>query len=272
MALHAQVNRFFYDYTYAPDSLQPAVLKKEIMILDVVGNEGSVFMSYKKFRADSLASADPQKFMQQAMGNGAAILGDFTYTVKKTYPDRKVYFYEKIGKDLYQVRDDKKLNWIISPEKRQTGNYLTQKAVLIFGGREWEAWFTTAIPLQEGPYKFHGLPGLIVKIEDKTHTHSLVLAGHETVSTAGEQKSPHFKSYVNEFQVDEQQFKRLWKASLNDPGKILAGSGTSSHKTVVFNNGVRSEGTTREMAGSILKARKEREKRYSNKIEPDLYQ
>jgi GLPGLI family protein len=31
------------------------------------------------------------------------------------------------------------------------------------------------LPIQDGPYKFHGLPGLILKIEDETKSHSFAL-------------------------------------------------------------------------------------------------
>ena len=34
------------------------------------------------------------------------------------------------------------------------------------GGRECVAWFSKDIPLNEGPYKFRGLPGLIFEILD----------------------------------------------------------------------------------------------------------
>src|SRR5690606_1469092 len=41
-----------------------------------------------------------------------------------------------------------------------------QRADIRFGGRDWVAWFTTEIPIPDGPYKFCGLPGLIVSIAD----------------------------------------------------------------------------------------------------------
>ena len=43
---------------------------------------------------------------------------------------------------------------------------LCQRADVDFGGRHWVAWFTPEIPVPDGPYKFCGLPGLIVQIAD----------------------------------------------------------------------------------------------------------
>lgn len=36
-----------------------------------------------------------------------------------------------------------------------------------YAGRNWTAWFAKDIPIFEGPYYFHGLPGLIISIEDR---------------------------------------------------------------------------------------------------------
>ena len=44
--------------------------------------------------------------------------------------------------------------------------YDCRKATVEFGGRSYTAWFTPEIPLPFGPYKFGGLPGLILKLED----------------------------------------------------------------------------------------------------------
>jgi GLPGLI family protein len=70
--------------------------------------------------------------------------------------------------DKYKIKEDKKLEWKILPDQQKIGEYKVQKATTSFGGRDWTAWFTTDIPIQDGPYVFYGLPGLIVKIEDAT--------------------------------------------------------------------------------------------------------
>lgn len=44
--------------------------------------------------------------------------------------------------------------------------YECQLAECDFGGRHYSAWFTTDLPLPYGPYKFGGLPGLILQMQD----------------------------------------------------------------------------------------------------------
>ena len=56
--------------------------------------------------------------------------------------------------------------WQITSETDTIHDYVCQKAICDFGGRTWEAWFTMEIPISDGPYKFCGLPGLIIDIAD----------------------------------------------------------------------------------------------------------
>lgn len=60
-------------------------------------------------------------------------------------------------------------------EKQKIGDLDCQKAEVDYGGRHWTAWFLESVNLQEGPYVFCGLPGLIVKITDSRSDYNFSL-------------------------------------------------------------------------------------------------
>ena len=64
------------------------------------------------------------------------------------------------------------MQWTLGTEKQTICGYQCQKATCHWRGRDYEAWFTSAIPLKSGPWKFGGLPGLIMKIYDTKHLYT----------------------------------------------------------------------------------------------------
>lgn len=58
-------------------------------------------------------------------------------------------------------------NWHITDEHKEIGSFISIKANTSFRGRNYSAWFTTEIPINVGPWKFHGLPGLILEVYDE---------------------------------------------------------------------------------------------------------
>lgn len=56
-------------------------------------------------------------------------------------------------------------NWKLEDDQKEVLGYKCNRATVLFRGREFEAWYTPAIPVQNGPYKFHGLPGLILEVK-----------------------------------------------------------------------------------------------------------
>lgn len=147
----------------------------------------------------------------------------FGYKVEKIYPEMKVIFEEALQNGITPIKlgyvDNTKFNWKILSDKVKIGTYNTQKATTEFGGRQWIAWFTTDLPFQDGPYKFYGLPGLIVKIEDEGKNYSWELKGNKKVDnfeelSYAEKISPlgsgkrvevsreKFESSINEFKKD----------------------------------------------------------------------
>lgn len=80
----------------------------------------------------------------------------------------KTHFYGTVGSSVLSYVNDKISNWKLIDETKTINSLICQKAQLKFKGRDWIAWYSNEIPFPYGPYKFGGLPGLIVKITDKT--------------------------------------------------------------------------------------------------------
>ena len=64
------------------------------------------------------------------------------------------------------------MQWTLESEKQTICDYQSQRATCHWRGRDYEAWFTSAIPLKSGPWKFGGLPGLIMMIYDTKHLYT----------------------------------------------------------------------------------------------------
>ncbi len=108
----------------------------------------------------------------------------FGYRILKKYPlskDNGIQFIDGIERKLFAYEEKLKFDWKILPDTATINTYATQKATTNFGGRTWFAWFTTKIPFQDGPYKFGGLPGLIVKLQDSEENYFWTLIGNKNI-------------------------------------------------------------------------------------------
>lgn len=278
LAVHAQETRFIYEYEFVPDIHQKDKKKRELMALDTTPG-GSSFRSMYAIKTDSLTYA-----VMNPSGGGTLSLntgGDtfrrlasmkenniISYKITKDYPSYTTYFYDMIDHYLYKVKEDEPMKWKISPEKMRIGGYETQKASTDFGGRTWTAWFTPDIPIQDGPYKFHGLPGLIVKIEDGTQTHSMTLIAQNKIPAqdANQVKPAGFRLYSSEVTASKNEFRKAWKDYISNPSKDISTMGTK-----MINDG-KVITDQQDMKRSIEKRVREREEKYNNKIEPGLYE
>lgn len=281
----SQTNRFFYNYKFVTDSTDKGNVKEATMLLDI-DQDKSVYLDHAKYVADSTNNAELNKQLKLNSSNitinkseGSSLV---KYKVIKEYPNFKTHLYTSVSTDNYKVQEDKKPEWKIFPDQQKIGEYNTQKATTNYLGRQWTAWFTTEIPFQDGPYKFYGLPGLIVKIEDKTGTHSMILVGNKKINKAKDDEASlpdAVKSLglnTNEIEVSKQQFKKVWKNYKNDPTKNMREmmlKNSDTHK-VVFktkSSDGREISDPNQVFREMEKNIKEGFKKNNNPIEKDLY-
>lgn len=212
----AQNQRFIYEYKFVTDSTNKNNADQDIMYLDIA-KKGSKFYSKKLFIADSIREDRIAKGMRDFSGID---YGKISFSVEKSYPDYKILFFNPLEVDYYKVTDHRKMDWKILPEKEKIGEFNAQKATTDFAGRQWTAWFVPDLPIQDGPYKFHGLPGMIIKIEDKTQSHSFVLKGIAKIPNNQEWKSDSEKKIVGSMvEVDPDQYKKQFIDHRKNPNK-----------------------------------------------------
>lgn len=260
----AQNKRFIYEYKFISDSTKIDDVKTEMMFLDTT-KDGSKYYSYTVFNSDSIMKVDLEK---QLAATGSINVksdmqkGSVRYSVTKTYPDYKINLHRRLGMEAYNISDDRKINWKILSEKEKIGEWNVQKAETDFASRHWIAWFSTEIPVQDGPYKFRGLPGLIVKIEDKTGSHKMELKGIKNIT--GNVDINVFE--VKEIAVNSKQFQKVLKEYENDPTKGIKQIQMGGTSIVLTGK----DGTSTKIAKEQEERLKARIKKDNNRIELDI--
>lgn len=118
--------------------------------------------------------------------------------------------------------DIPRLKWEFSTDDEENMyGYICNKATTRFGGREYTAWYTLDIPLQYGPYKFRGLPGLILKIEDADKMFIWELASF----TASKSGIYRYK-YDKEQKCTPKEASKAIKRMMTTPYSFLHSAGT----------------------------------------------
>lgn len=173
---NAQSQKFIYEYKFALDSTKPTEFKEELMDL-VIQPKGSIFFSENEYLKDLRLNKLSENKIKSGSIDAGGLYSDFVSRIVKSYPTYNLSYYIGIAGNSYLVNDNLTPDWKISQEKKIIGDYEVQKAEANIFDRHWVAWFTTAIPIQDGPYVFHALPGLIIQIEDKKGLHSFILKG-----------------------------------------------------------------------------------------------
>jgi GLPGLI family protein len=137
---------------------------------------------------------------------------------------------DQIINDKYYYEDSLNLfNWHIYPDTATISGYLCQRAETNFRGRHYISWFTNQVPVSNGPLKFGGLPGLIVKLQDDRGRYSFILLSFEKLS----KKLPINFSKASAKLVSRNKLRELKRAFFEDPVSVLNSMGSS----ITFNSG-----------------------------------
>lgn len=135
---------------------------------------------------DSLQSTPEGDAKYKEMTRGAYMSGkiddiprrDGSYYIFKSMTNGKMRYYDVNGVEKYCYEEEVPLiEWELTDNAKTILGYECQMATGDLHGRKWTVWFTPEIPVMNGPWKFSGLPGLILEATDDSGLYNFTATG-----------------------------------------------------------------------------------------------
>ena len=177
LSLSAQQNNTFptdYECLYEYKVTTSKSITDTYTTILQIGRDCSCFMDYTAFQSDSVnatpqaSDEDIKKYQMQEMKNSLF----FDQTVLQNHPQGEMSVYSVIPPDYYMYKEKLcPIQWSLSNETDTVCGYVCQKATGEYGGRKWVVWYAPEIPTTYGPWKFCGLPGLVMRAYDTENIH-----------------------------------------------------------------------------------------------------
>lgn len=217
--------RILYQYTQLNDTVK-RIGFTERMRLDVA-DAYTKFYSENKYLNDSIVK------QQEASGMSIAeILANrnslpnyhVSSSIFQNYPQTgKLTYYHTIFLNKFTYQEYTPIaHWEITDSTDMFLGYKVQKAILQYAGRTYEVWFAPEIALPYGPWKFSGLPGLILKACDTKHYLVYEAIGIQQFT---KENAPVFDFYElkrkNILAVTRENYLKNWHQMLKNPYAAL---------------------------------------------------
>ena len=208
-----------YEYIVTDGVLNRTEIRTDIL---QVGSKKSKYFEYATYQIDSVVykrdiyNITRGEFVN--IFNTYKVIPGSSFTVLKDYREKTMNYYDNVFIDYFVYPDSVAIGWQLENDTLYVCGYLCRKARTNFRGRNWTAYYTDEIPVSDGPWKFSGLPGLILKVEDSDKEHIFTAI---SIRTANSNIYVYKKSL---FKTNRERFNKQLKDYRTDAGKIISGS------------------------------------------------
>lgn len=209
--LGKSTHNFYYKVSFSAD--KNSSHKKEAIGLLQIGENVSKFFDFNQLKQDSIF----QKYEHKEVLNAGEV--EEILNMRAAWSNEIVKFTEKLTvqdkfRDLYQYEEvNPTFNWKLENGSKQILNYDCKKATLQYGGRMYTAWYTEEIPINNGPYKFGGLPGLILEIHDSNNDFHF-----EAIAVDQKPLPLYLRNDKKIFLVSKEKFRSVQISYYENPG------------------------------------------------------
>lgn len=158
-----------YEYTEFDPSLEKNQLLMHEVILQI-GDSLVSCMDYQKYLSDSVWVSLGDVDFYEAL-NKTNIYRQTTH--ERTLRNRMTG--KILLNDMFSHRDFSyeepvpDFGWELSEDTMTVCGYLCRKATCDFRGRKWTVWYAEELAIDAGPWKFCGLPGLVLQAKDENN-------------------------------------------------------------------------------------------------------
>lgn len=160
---------------------------------------------------------------QQAAGNGGDANTQVIINDLSTATRRVIHFIPFTNdRTLSYEEPIEPMAWEITQRQDTVAGYRCMEAEATFRGRRYRVWFTPEIPLNIGPWKFAGLPGLLLRAEDATGSIVWECTGIKTErEPIFDYRIPDKKTTREQYLVWERSYHRAPATMLNMDGRTV---------------------------------------------------
>ncbi|OCA77498.1 hypothetical protein BBI01_03365 [Chryseobacterium artocarpi] len=252
--IKSQTYRVIYDFKYKRDSLSE-ITNTSKMVLQI-GEKNTKFYYHSLLKADSI-------YKRGSTISLSFPLNQIIKREKNSYINEN-YFSLKNNYFVYSSSDN--IQWKITKLTKELNGYKVQQAETNWGGRIWIAWFCKDIPINEGPYKFNGLPGLIMEIEDTKKNFKYSLETLEKIVTEYNTENIVENNFGNKpLKINIERYNKLLLDNYNNPFDEYKNMKDGTWGLEIFDKEIR----TQEGLKEIIKDYQKNIKKNYNPIELD---
>lgn len=154
----------------------------------------------------------------------------------KTNPDVSVY---KNYKEQYLISQDKvadkyfytkeplgQMQWQLTGHTKKLLKYNCQEATTTFRGRDYVAYFTAELPFKAAPFKFYGLPGVVLQIKTSDEQINIEAVTLKVQVSGNTIKNP----FENKKTLDWEAFTSIYKKKVKAQNNSVKSHLASEHR------------------------------------------
>lgn len=228
-----------YEMKFVPDTLARDNYNTVTTVLNLSSKGLSSFREYGWFRSDSVKAHHMEngKIRHSISNMAYKYMGKTydNYIIVKSWPEKRKLFYVGLigleGRFEY-IEDMPDFGWKIDfNQTKEIAGYTCHAAKGNYAGRDYQAWFTTDIPISDGPWKFQGLPGLILEVSsldnEYIYTCMSIRQTEGPLYVAGRDKS---------FKTTREKFLKAKKKYETNPANALAAMASKIQSSINLKN------------------------------------